>query len=124
MTIRMIIESHLEDLGITEEEIFSFDNGEDALDFIDKNGADIVFSDINMPQMSGYTFVEKLLETHKELRKSIFVISAEENRENYMKMKKLGVHRFIKKPIDSRYFHHFIKREIHKRNTNNQALFL
>jgi len=115
LTIRMIIESYLEDLDVQESEIFSFDNGKDALSFINKNGADIVFSDINMPFMSGYEFAKKLFLKHPKLKKSIFAISGDEKRENFLKMKKVGVHRFIKKPISMRYFTHYVKPEIQKR---------
>ena len=115
LTVRMILESHLEDLGLKEEEIFSFESGVDALDFIDKNGVDIVFSDINMPLMSGYEFAKKLFVNNPHLQNSIFAISGDESRESFIKMKDIGVHRFIKKPIKVEHFHHYIKPEILKR---------
>jgi len=107
-TIRMIIESHLEDLGVEDEEMFSFENGYEALDFIKTNGADIVFSDINMPYMSGYEFAKLVFSILPNLKKSFFAISGEEGRDAYQKMKKIGVHHFMKKPIKLEYFQHFI----------------
>ncbi|MEA2100262.1 MAG: response regulator [Campylobacterota bacterium] len=114
LTIRMILESYLEDLGVKEECIFSFENGIDALSFIEENGADIVFSDINMPTMSGYEFASTLFSTNPELKKSFFAISGDENRESYLKMKENGAHRFLKKPINSEHFNHFVEPEIIK----------
>jgi two-component system, chemotaxis family, chemotaxis protein CheY len=114
-TVRMIIEALLEDLGVQENEIFPFENGFDALKFIEANGADIVFSDINMPKMDGYIFAFKLFQIRRDLQNSFFAISGDETRESYRRMKQLGVHRFIKKPIDTERFNHFLVPEINKR---------
>lgn len=111
-TVRMIIESFLEDLGVHEDEIHDFENGFDALKYIEKEGADIVFSDINMPKMDGYEFASSLFKTRKDLQNSFFAISGDESRESYRKMKQIGVHRFIKKPIDSEHFNHFLVQKI------------
>ena len=114
VTMRIIIESFLEDLGVSDDEIFLFDNGYKALDFIKKNGADIVFSDINMPYMSGFEFAEIVFKVHPHLKKSFFAISGEEGRASYLKMKKIGVHHFMKKPIKAEYFRHFVMPELLK----------
>ncbi|QSZ41986.1 response regulator [Sulfurimonas aquatica] len=114
-TIRMIIEAHLEDLGVNENEIFSFENGFKALEFIYMNGADIVFTDINMPGLNGYEFAQMLYIRFPRLKNAMFAISGDENKESYMKMKEIGIHRFLKKPINAEHFEHFMKPEILKR---------
>ena len=114
LTVRMIIESFLEDLGVNDDEVFSFESDIEALEYIKDNGADIVFSDINMPKMSGYEFADSLFKTNPELRKSFFAISGDENRESYIKMKENGVQRFLKKPINLEHFNHFVEPEIIK----------
>lgn len=113
-TMRIIIESFLKELDIKNSEIFSFENGYEALDYIKINGADIVFSDINMPYMDGYEFAYLVFKVLPNLKNSFFAISGEESRECFMKMKKIGVHRFFKKPIDSEHFKHFVLPEILK----------
>jgi len=115
ITIRMILESHLENLGVLKDEIYLFENGYKALEFIEKNGADIIFSDINMPKMNGYEFAILALKINPDLKSSFFAISGDENREAFMKMKDSGVHRFLRKPINSEYFRHFVQPEILKR---------
>ena len=114
-TIQMFIESYLEELDVHESEIFTFDSGFEALGFIKRNGVDIVFSDIHMPKMSGYDFARKLFIIKPEIRSSFFAISGDESRESYMKMKKTGVRRFLKKPINSIHFNHFILPELIKK---------
>lgn len=114
LTVRMIIESFLEDLGVEDNEVFSFENGIDALSFIKEKGADVVFSDINMPKMNGYDFALELFKSRPDLQKTFFAISGDENRESYMKMKENGVYRFLKKPINNEHFNHFVEPEILK----------
>ena len=114
-TILMFIESYLEELGVDENEIFSFESGFEALKFIKCQGADIVFSDINMPKMSGYDFARKLFILKPHLKSATFGISGDENKESYQRMKNNGVRRFIKKPINAQHFNHFVAPEILKR---------
>lgn len=109
MTIRMIVESFLEDIGVKDDEIFLFENGYEALDFIKINGADLVFSDINMPYMDGYEFASLVFGVIPDLKNSFFAISGDESRESYLNMKKGGVHRFLKKPINAEHFKHFVE---------------
>ncbi|HIP20078.1 MAG TPA: response regulator, partial [Sulfurimonas sp.] len=85
------------------------------LEFIEKNGADIVFSDINMPIMEGYEFAVKLFAMRPDLQSSFFAVSGDESRESYLKMKESGAHRFLKKPIIAKHFNHFVSLEISKR---------
>ena len=119
LTIRMIIEGLLEELGVNDNEIYSFDEGEKALEFIKQNGADIVFSDINMPNMSGVEFAELVFKLLPQLQRTFFAISGAESREAYHEMKEKGVHHFMKKPIKSAYFRHFILPEIIKIKMKN-----
>ena len=114
VTIQMIIESFLEDLGVQDEEIFLFTSGVAALAFIKKNGADIIFSDINMPIMEGYEFATKVFKIRPDLQKSFFAVSGDETRSSYLKMKECGVHRFLRKPINAEHFNHFVSFEISK----------
>ena len=114
MTVRLIISSLLEDLDIKEDEIYTFENGYTALDFIKTDGADIIFSGINMPYMDGYEFATLVFEILPNLKSSFFAVSGDESRDSFLKMKKSGVHRFVKKPINMEYFKHFVQPEILK----------
>ena len=122
-TIQMFIESYLEELGVREDEIFTFESGFEALKFIKRQGADIVFSDINMPKMSGYDFARKLFIMKPELKSSFFGISGDESRESYRRMKLNGAKRFIKKPINVQHFNHFVAPEITKRRILENSLY-
>ena len=109
MTVRMIIESLLEDLGVDEDDIVSFESGYDALIYMKNHKVDILFSDINMPQMSGYEFLSHLMENGLMEGLILFVISGEEDRAYVARMKRLGAKQFIRKPIQSHYFNHHVR---------------
>ena len=115
LTVRMIIESFLEDFGVEDNEMHSFEDGHEAVDFIKTNGADIVFTDINMPSMDGYEFAKQVFELIPDVKSSFFAISGDESPQSYSNMKKIGVQRFLKKPINDAHFKHFVLPEILKR---------
>ena len=112
-TMHRAIESFLKEFDIKDNEVYSFTNGE-ALDFIKINGADIIFSDINMPYMDGFEFAEIVFKVVPDLRNSFFAIRGDENRESFLRMRHKWVHRFLKKPFDIEIFEYFILPEIMK----------
>lgn len=114
LTVRIMIESYLEDMGVDDDEMFSFEDGHKAIEFIKLNGADIVFSDINMPLMDGFEFARLAFKVAPKLKKSFFAISGDETQESYMKMKQSGVRHFLKKPINNLHFKHFVLPQIVK----------
>ena len=114
MTVRMIIESLLEDLGIDEDAIVSFESGHEALEYLRHNRVDMLFTDINMPKMSGYELLSKMRREGLIEGITLFVISGEEDRAFVPKMKRLGAKQFIRKPIESHYFNHHVKRHIER----------
>jgi len=114
LSMRMIIEAYLEELAVPDNAIYSFERGQDALDFIDKEAVHIVFSDMYMPSMDGPIFVKKLLDKHPHLAASLFIISGEDSQEKLKIMKDAGGKRYIRKPIDVKHFNHYVKAEITK----------
>jgi len=113
-TIRRMIESHLEELEILENEIYSFDNGDDALAFIQVHGVNIVFFDTDMPKIDALKFTTEFFEIHPDLKKNFFVITTDENPTTLHALKNLGVKRFLNKPIDAEQFNYIVKKEIIK----------
>ncbi len=85
--------------GLLELE-FAF-SGEDALAFLEsKQPPDIVyiFSDINMPGMTGFDLLEKVKTQFPQIKVSM--ISAYGDNENYERAMNSGAKEFFTKPID------------------------
>lgn len=113
-TVLLTIEALLEELNVNDDDIISFKDGREALEYIETNGATIIFSDIQMPGMDGYEFVDKLLALSDHYVSTLFIVSGDENFQNISKMKNIGAKRFIRKPINAKHFNHFVAPEIAK----------
>jgi DNA-binding NtrC family response regulator len=115
LTIRLMAEAYMEDFGLEEEEIFSFEDANEALKFIkDTDKVEIIFTDMYMPKMDGFEFVEKLLAISKEYTSKLYIMSGEEDYAKYREMKILGATKFIKKPFTKERFGHTIRPVIAK----------
>lgn len=58
----------LVDLGCRKEKIFQFENGQEALKALEQTAPHLIFSDWNMPQMSGLDFLRHIRSSDKEFR--------------------------------------------------------
>lgn len=72
-------------------------NGQDALNLMEKQQIDLVISDIMMPEMDGYEFVQTLRETKHTL--PILMITAKSQLESLEAAFKLGVDDYMVKPL-------------------------
>jgi DNA-binding NtrC family response regulator len=74
-------------------------SGEQALEWLGQNSADIVLTDMRMPGMDGITLIQELKNSFPEL--CIIVMTAYSTVENAVKAMKLGAYEYIKKPFDN-----------------------
>lgn len=118
-TVLMTISAILEEMGVEVSDIYTFTSGNEALEFIREKRADIVFSDVQMPEMDGYRFAQTLIDEQPEYVSKLFIVSADESKECVVNMKAAGAKRFIRKPINVQHFNHFVKPEIDKLNKKN-----
>ena len=72
-------------------------NGQEALNLMEKQQIDLVISDIMMPEMDGYEFVQTLRETKYTL--PILMITAKSQLESLEAAFKLGVDDYMVKPL-------------------------
>ena len=72
-------------------------NGQEALNLMEKQQIDLVISDIMMPEMNGYEFVQTLRETKYTL--PILMITAKSQLESLEEAFKLGVDDYMVKPL-------------------------
>jgi len=97
--VRKILVRSLTELFSSKTPIFTqADNGGTALELIVKNNFDLIFLDLTMPIMDGFTLLSKL----KMLEISIptIVLSGDIQDEAVRIVKELGVLGFLEKPFD------------------------
>lgn len=87
-------------------EVVSAHNGLEALEMVEKVQPALIITDILMPRMDGYAFVQKLRTTKPELRRIpvIFLSATYVTPEDKTFAMSLGATRFIEKPIDTEDF--------------------
>jgi CheY-like chemotaxis protein len=98
MARKMVIKT-LNDNVSDNLEIFEAQNGQEALDLYKQISPEIVFLDLTMPIMDGFTALEKIKEF--DINAKVVIISADIQKLSMEKALKLGAFNFIKKPIDS-----------------------
>lgn len=78
--------------------VFTAENGEDAVNVMDKEHIDLVVLDIMMPQMDGYEFTKTLRESDNNL--PILMVSAKQLPADKQKGFLVGTDDYMTKPID------------------------
>ena len=74
-----------------------FENGKKFVDAIPKNGFDLVFLDLMMPEMDGFQVLLHL--RNNKIVMPVIVLSALSKQETVVKAMQLGVHSFLTKPF-------------------------
>ncbi len=92
---RLFLNAVLENAGYT---VSTAENGEDALEVMDREHVDLVVLDIMMPKMDGYEFTRILRETDDNL--PILMVSAKQLPQDKHKGFAVGTDDYITKPID------------------------
>lgn len=80
--------------------VFSANNGKEALAFFQKESLDLIITDIMMPEMDGYDFIEKVLEKADDTP-FIFVSAKDQEKDKIFSLT-LGADDFITKPFSPR----------------------
>lgn len=84
--------------GIEVMEIVECKNGEEALEVLESQEVDVLFTDIRMPKMDGLTLLEALNE--RGIAPEIVVISGYDDFEYAVKALQCGAREYILKPVD------------------------
>ena len=89
------------ELDLAIQVIGKANSGERALKDLETITADVIIADVVMPNMDGFTFIEKLQESRSaKAIPRIIMLSAFENEGSKERARELGVEHFIAKPFD------------------------
>ena len=99
--IRHITKKALEEAGF---EAVLANNGQEGLDALEKHDIDFIFSDINMPIMSGLEMLAKIREQDKYRFLPIVMLTTETKKELQAQAKELGVKAWLVKPFNKDKF--------------------
>ena len=74
-------------------------DGEHGLEVLNANGADVIITDINMPKLDGFGFIEAVRETAAHRATPILVLTTESDPEKKNRARNAGATGWIVKPF-------------------------
>jgi DNA-binding response OmpR family regulator len=98
--IRLLIEQTLEDLEYENVEILTADNGTDALNTIQDLKPELVFLDVMMPNIDGYTVCRTIRRELKMEDVFIVILTAKGQEYDRRLSEESGANQFMTKPFN------------------------
>ena len=98
--IRMLLEQTLEDLEDDGVEFLMADNGEQALELIEREKPDLVLLDVMMPKMNGMEVCQRVKQNNALDNVYIIILTAKGQEVDKQKGLDVGANRYMTKPFD------------------------
>ncbi len=97
--MRKVIRKMLGQSGFATNLCVEAGDGVEALDVLSKERVDIVFTDINMPNMNGEELMEKISISPEYQHLLVLVVSTDRSEERMQRMFALGAKGYVTKPF-------------------------
>lgn len=113
MIIRKMVAKTLSISDLDIGEYYFAENGRQGLEQLDANWIDIVFADINMPEMNGIEMIAQMQKQEMLSTIPVVVISTERSRQRIESLKAMGVRAYLQKPFVPEEFARVVKELLH-----------
>ena len=97
--VRAVVKKTLGIAGIDVGQFHEASNGKEALKKMEENWIDIVFADINMPEMNGIEMVDRMAEKGMLQSIAVVIVSTERSVTRIEELKAKGVRAYLNKPF-------------------------
>ncbi len=97
--VRAVIIKTLNLAGVAVDELYQASNGEEALQQMREHWVDLVFSDINMPVMSGVEMFNHMQADENLKNIPVVIVSTEGSKTRIDELTALGIRAYIRKPF-------------------------
>ncbi len=97
--IRSVVKKSIAMSGIEVGQIHEAANGIEALKVLSATWIDIVFADLNMPEMSGMDLVEKMSKDNLLVSIPVVIVSSDQSQKRIEELKQLGIRAYLRKPF-------------------------
>ncbi|MFO7930376.1 MAG: response regulator [Desulfosalsimonas sp.] len=111
--IRKMVAKTLSITDLDISEYYFAENGKQALEKLEEHWIDIVFADINMPEMNGIEMIEEMSRRNLLSEVPVVVISTERSRQRIDTLKEMGVKAYLQKPFVPEEFARVVKDLLH-----------
>lgn len=113
-TIRNLLKHTLSEAGY---DVDLAEDGEDGLRHLESHSADVVITDINMPRLDGFGFIDAARKRETDRMIPILVLTTESAPEMKARAREVGATGWIVKPFDDKKLIGAIERVTHTRRT-------
>jgi len=108
--VRAMVRKSIGMAGLPVGEVFEAANGKEALEILARSWVDIVFADLNMPEMGGTELVEKMSQDSMLVTTPVVIVSSEQSQVKIDELKAKGIRAYIKKPFRPEGFREVVDR--------------
>ena len=108
ITICLLLENFLSE----EYDVISFNNGINALEWLEGNLPDLIISDIEMPNMDGYEFLVQVRDRGFTKHTPIIMLSAKSESKERIRCYKLGAQDYLTKPFNPEELEELVKKNL------------
>lgn len=98
-TMRAVISRTLKMAEVPIKELFQAANGKEAIKVLEQEWIDLVFADINMPEMNGVEMVEHMAADGLLSTIPVVIVSTEGSQTRIDQLKEKGVRAYLRKPF-------------------------
>jgi two-component system chemotaxis response regulator CheY len=107
--VRTMVRKALSMAGLDLGEVHEAANGKEALAILARTWIDVVFADINMPEMNGAELVRRMKADPALAATPVVVVSSEQTQTRIEEMKRWGARAYVKKPFRPEQFRDVIE---------------
>ena len=107
-SIRLLLQNFLSKTYVVE----SKSDGVDALEWLEDNLPDLIICDVQMPNMDGYLFLEKVRQRGFTKHTPVIMLSGVESSKERVKCYRLGAQDFLAKPFNPEELAEVIKKNL------------
>jgi two-component system chemotaxis response regulator CheY len=98
-TMRGMVKRAISMSGVDVGMVHEAGNGREALQLLAAHWIDVVFADLNMPEMSGFELVDRMADDRLLAATPVVIVSSEQSDARSAQLKGRGVAGYIKKPF-------------------------
>jgi len=107
--VRSMVKKAIGMAGLDVAQVHEAVNGKEALAVLGRTWVDVVFADINMPEMGGPELVQRMSADPALAATPVVIVSSERSDARIEEMKRLGARAYVKKPFRPEHFREVIK---------------
>lgn len=109
-TQRAMVKKAIGMAGLELGEVLEASNGREALELLRREWVDVVFADINMPEMTGIELVEEMAKDGLLASVPVVIVSSSRDEEQMCALRDRGVRAYIQKPFRPEAFRDVVER--------------